>query len=84
MAPEPSSPLGNSRTKLSLIFGAYLYSVASNVSPQGETSSWETKKAFCDFINFTQNKRYAFLLCTLQRHGGTLIFEVAHPGDSTN
>lgn len=49
VAPE-LFPLLNSGTKLSLIFEAYLYSVASNVSPQGER---ETKKAFCDFINFT-------------------------------
>lgn len=53
---NPLFPLGNNGTKLSLLFGAYLYSVASIVTPQGEASSWETAKAFCDFINFTKIK----------------------------
>lgn len=73
-----------SGTKLSSRFRAYLDSAASNISAQGGTSSWDTKKAFGDFINFTENKRNASWLSILQRHPGSLIREVVHPCDLTN
>lgn len=71
----PFSPL-MSVTKLPLRFWAYLDLAASSVSAQGGTSSWETQKAFGDFINFTYNKSNASWLCILQRLHGTLILEV--------
>lgn len=40
-------------SKLSLKFWAYLDLAASDISAQRGYSSWEAKKAFGDFINFT-------------------------------